>query len=488
MPERLEEPSNHPHGTSRNLTEIWTAQASRTKLHRRSLFGDDWADDDDIPDDFDFCNGTAGISRMFSGGRQDRHYDSEQAFDLAIGIINIQQDYKDLYDSKENWCATIPAFARFLRNQKDLSHFRFPGDQQGEDLRQCLEKLSTKIYGEFPAPLEILAALNIQFLSELPERASILAQFHAYLCTGGSQPDRSAFSDDCLAGRVSTTNIRYQDPTTLPGFKRLFDPNEWIRLSMDLTNYVTARTIHELDAEAATASTALRTFKYPTSWKADRMAAHEDGLFGQYAAKATAAGLTAIDEVERSAIFKSNLSDVYKQWINAQQLKKGVGRLKCTREWIVGRVRELQQRTPTLLTAQHSPRIAQPQQQQQIQQQPQAVTQQKLARPGDLQIKCKDCEAIFTFDEGEQQFYKQKGLQQQPVRCKDCRTKNRTVKFDTPCRQFAAGDCRFGDKCKFQHPGSDIDTANVVMDPYNDPESIIEVFNWGEEDQYEDPW
>jgi hypothetical protein len=43
----------------------------------------------------------------------------------------------------------------------------------------------------------------------------------------------------------------------------------------------------------------------------------------------------------------------------------------------------------------------------------------------DVTIKCKDCGADFIFTEGEQAFYKEKGLASAPVRCKSCRDSRR---------------------------------------------------------------
>ena len=36
-------------------------------------------------------------------------------------------------------------------------------------------------------------------------------------------------------------------------------------------------------------------------------------------------------------------------------------------------------------------------------------------------IVCKDCGSDFTFKEGEQEFYKEKGFENEPQRCPDCR-------------------------------------------------------------------
>ena len=39
----------------------------------------------------------------------------------------------------------------------------------------------------------------------------------------------------------------------------------------------------------------------------------------------------------------------------------------------------------------------------------------------DITLKCKDCGADFVFTAGEQEFYAEKGFQNQPQRCKVCR-------------------------------------------------------------------
>ncbi len=39
----------------------------------------------------------------------------------------------------------------------------------------------------------------------------------------------------------------------------------------------------------------------------------------------------------------------------------------------------------------------------------------------DKTLACKDCNAEFVFTEGEQAFYKEKGFENEPQRCPDCR-------------------------------------------------------------------
>lgn len=39
----------------------------------------------------------------------------------------------------------------------------------------------------------------------------------------------------------------------------------------------------------------------------------------------------------------------------------------------------------------------------------------------DRNLTCKDCGKDFTFTVGEQEFYKEKGFENDPVRCSECR-------------------------------------------------------------------
>jgi hypothetical protein len=39
----------------------------------------------------------------------------------------------------------------------------------------------------------------------------------------------------------------------------------------------------------------------------------------------------------------------------------------------------------------------------------------------DRTLVCKDCNNEFVFTEGEQEFYKEKGFENEPQRCPDCR-------------------------------------------------------------------
>lgn len=43
----------------------------------------------------------------------------------------------------------------------------------------------------------------------------------------------------------------------------------------------------------------------------------------------------------------------------------------------------------------------------------------------DRQLVCKECGANFVFTEGEQDFYKEKGFENDPVRCPECRRANK---------------------------------------------------------------
>ena len=44
----------------------------------------------------------------------------------------------------------------------------------------------------------------------------------------------------------------------------------------------------------------------------------------------------------------------------------------------------------------------------------------------DKTLVCKDCGAEFTFTSGEQEFYAERGFQNEPQRCKECRDRKKS--------------------------------------------------------------
>ncbi|HMO53036.1 MAG TPA: zinc-ribbon domain-containing protein [Tepidiformaceae bacterium] len=45
----------------------------------------------------------------------------------------------------------------------------------------------------------------------------------------------------------------------------------------------------------------------------------------------------------------------------------------------------------------------------------------------DKQISCRDCSTMFVFTAGEQEFYANKGLMNEPTRCQSCRSAKPTM-------------------------------------------------------------
>jgi CxxC-x17-CxxC domain-containing protein len=45
----------------------------------------------------------------------------------------------------------------------------------------------------------------------------------------------------------------------------------------------------------------------------------------------------------------------------------------------------------------------------------------------DKTLVCKDCGSDFIFTVGEQEFYEEKGFQNEPARCKDCRNQRKAT-------------------------------------------------------------
>jgi len=50
----------------------------------------------------------------------------------------------------------------------------------------------------------------------------------------------------------------------------------------------------------------------------------------------------------------------------------------------------------------------------------------------DKTLICRDCKQNFTFTSGEQEFYANKGLQNEPVRCPSCRSARKTTRTNEP--------------------------------------------------------
>lgn len=57
----------------------------------------------------------------------------------------------------------------------------------------------------------------------------------------------------------------------------------------------------------------------------------------------------------------------------------------------------------------------------------------------DKTLICKECGQEFTFSAGEQEFYEQKGFQNEPSRCKACRTRkehhSKKESYDAVCAE-----------------------------------------------------
>lgn len=68
----------------------------------------------------------------------------------------------------------------------------------------------------------------------------------------------------------------------------------------------------------------------------------------------------------------------------------------------------------------------------------------------DKTLTCSDCSAEFTFTAAEQEFYQERGFDNEPKRCPDCRQKRKTErqsqKVETP---ITCGQCGKEDTVPF---------------------------------------
>ena len=62
----------------------------------------------------------------------------------------------------------------------------------------------------------------------------------------------------------------------------------------------------------------------------------------------------------------------------------------------------------------------------------------------DKTLTCRDCGNEFAFTASEQEFYAEKGFQNEPVRCKDCRSNRKNNRsseremYDAVCAECGA--------------------------------------------------
>ncbi len=55
----------------------------------------------------------------------------------------------------------------------------------------------------------------------------------------------------------------------------------------------------------------------------------------------------------------------------------------------------------------------------------------------DKTLVCKDCGNEFVFTTGEQEFYKEKGFENEPQRCPDCRRARKQARRNNDNRSFS---------------------------------------------------
>jgi len=73
----------------------------------------------------------------------------------------------------------------------------------------------------------------------------------------------------------------------------------------------------------------------------------------------------------------------------------------------------------------------------------------------DKTLICKDCGAEFIFTQGEQEFYAEKGFQNEPQRCKNCRdSRKNSIKAQREMHVTTCARCGKEAKVPFQ-PSAD---------------------------------
>lgn len=64
----------------------------------------------------------------------------------------------------------------------------------------------------------------------------------------------------------------------------------------------------------------------------------------------------------------------------------------------------------------------------------------------DKTLTCRDCGAEFVFTAGEQEFYAEKGFQNEPTRCRECRAAHKANRAAAPREQYETVCANCGEK------------------------------------------
>jgi CxxC-x17-CxxC domain-containing protein len=84
-------------------------------------------------------------------------------------------------------------------------------------------------------------------------------------------------------------------------------------------------------------------------------------------------------------------------------------------------------------------------------------------------ITCRDCNQPFTFTAGEQEFYANKGLQNEPVRCPSCRSArkmNRTTEPDEGYVRYGVFASFGGRTPRQMHPATCAECGMMTEVPF----------------------
>jgi len=157
------------------------------------------------------------IARMLSGASAQRTSKASEIYSTTVasagGVVKGSTMALTLTDKKCK-SLTMSAVVKFVREHHD---FVFPTDEQGTDLRLCIQRLAADIRREFkPRPDELARTLIEILISSGRIKKLALNVFSEYMRR--EQDEVEEFEDECANGSVSTAEKARVDPTQLPFF------------------------------------------------------------------------------------------------------------------------------------------------------------------------------------------------------------------------------------------------------------------------------
>jgi len=417
------------------------------------------------------------IARMISGpGERKAASTANETFQsvlAASGHASEDSELRRVLLSQKCKATSFASITRFLKKQNE---YAFPTNERGHPLRDCIAKLCGELTTDFePAPEDMARyRLVLQSLISASGCSSMaLNIFQQYVIRTDDEVEN--FETECAEGSVHGKRTIKGDPTGLPGFARLTGDDsdvEWTRVCSAVLDRMCFVDAKDLDMMYEKQLGAWKSRQYGRKLSKDELDMQEQAVFEKMEDAAAAVDTDAPSPRDRAQQLLKGIDSEIAKLIKKKAAKKSKGKTSMTRTWILDQY-EKQVKIAKFLDDEIDDKIEEDKHEKPDH------SLSVVVGPEDETRTCRTCAARFEFTIGEQQYYVDKKVEKKPENCKTCRDKFKADAKTKPCKDFSAGNCRFGKGCRFMHTGDDVaviemdDAAAAVNTEMNDIEQVM---------------